>query len=131
MALTIVTVTNPQWANAEHTAIDVVARFAEIDEDLPFTAVPNDTEAHGREIFARASAGEFGAIDAYVPPSDEQVAIDARIARNRLLASSDWTQLPDVPQTLKDKWATYRQALRDITAQSGFPRSIIWPTQPE
>ena len=130
MALTIVSVTNPQWVNAEHTAIDVIARFAEIDEDLPFTAVPNDTEAHGREIFARASAGEFGSINSYVPPSDEQVAAEARIFRNRLLASSDWTQLPDVPQTLKDAWATYRQALRDVTAQSGFPQNITWPTQP-
>ena len=131
MALTIVSVTNPQWANAEGTAIDVVARFAEIDEDLPFTAVPNDVEAHGREIFARASAGEFGAIDVYVPPSDEQVAIDARISRTRLLASSDWTQLPDVPQALKDAWATYRQALRDVTAQAGFPQNIVWPTSPQ
>lgn len=130
MALTIVTVTNPQWANPDQTAINVIARFSEIDEDLPFTAVPNDTEAHGREIFARASAGEFGAIDVYVPPSDEQLASRTRGIRNEMLLASDWTQLPDVPQTLKDAWATYRQALRDVTAQSGFPRDIIWPTQP-
>lgn len=130
MSLTIARVTNPQWANVEHTAINVTARFAEIDEDLPFTAVPNDTEAHGREIFTRASAGEFGAIDAYVPPSDEQVAGEARRYRNQLLASSDWTQLPDVPQTLKDAWATYRQTLRNITSQSGFPQNIVWPIQP-
>lgn len=131
MALTIVSVTNPQWANAEQTAINVTARFAEIDEDLPFTAVPNDTEAHGREIFERASAGEFGAIDAYVPPSDEAVAREARATRNRLLASSDWTQLPDVPQAVKDAWASYRQALRDVTAQSGFPWTITWPSKPQ
>ena len=130
MALTIVSVTNPQWANAQHTTINVTARFAEIDEDLPFTANPLDTEAHGREIFARASAGEFGLIDSYVPPSDAILAANARSERNQLLASSDWTQLPDVPQTLKDAWATYRQALRDITAQSGFPRDIVWPIQP-
>lgn len=130
MSLTIVRVTNPQWANVEHTAINVTARFAEIDEDLPFTAVPNDTEAHGREIFARASAGEFGAIDVYVPPSNERLAVDARMIRNQLLNTSDWTQLPDVPQALKSAWATYRQALRDVTAQSGFPQNITWPTQP-
>jgi hypothetical protein len=131
MALTIVNVTNPQWANLENTLINVTVRFAEIDEDLPFTANPLDTEAHGREIFARVSAGEFGAINTYVSPPDELLAIQARASRAELLQASDWTQLPDVPQALKDSWATYRQALRDITAQSGFPRNIIWPTQPE
>ena len=130
MSLTIVSVTNPQWANAEHTLINVTARFAEVNEDLHFTANPLDTEAHGREIFARASAGEFGLIDSYVPLSDAILAANARSDRNQLLASSDWTQLPDVPQTLKDAWATYRQALRDITAQSGFPRDIVWPVAP-
>jgi len=130
MSLTIVSVTNPQWANPQNTLIDVIARFAEIDEDLPFTANPLDTEAHGREIFARASAGEFGVIATYVPPSDELLAKQARSDRSILLQASDWTQLPDVPQTLKDAWATYRQALRDITVQSGFPRNIVWPTQP-
>jgi hypothetical protein len=130
MALTIVSVTNPQWANEEHTAINVIARFAEIDEDLPFTATPTDIEPHGREIFERTSTGEFGLIDAYVPPSDEQISAEARMYRNKLLASSDWTQLPDVPQSLKEVWAIYRQALRDITVQTGFPRDIIWPQQP-
>jgi hypothetical protein len=130
MALTIVSVTNPQWANPENTLINVTARFAEIDEDLPFTANFLDTEAHGREIFTKALAGEFGAVSTYVPPSDELLALQARSTRAELLQASDWTQLPDVPQTLKDSWATYRQALRDITAQSGFPRNIVWPTQP-
>jgi hypothetical protein len=53
-----------------------------------------------------------------------------RIDRNRLLVESDWTQLPDVPQATKDLWAPYRQALRDMPHQSGFPTSIVWPTSP-
>ena len=131
MSLTIVSITSPQWANAEHTAINVIARFAEINEDLPFTASNTDTEVHGIEIFTRTSGGEFGSIDAYVPPSNAQVAAEARMYRNQLLSESDWTQLPDVPQALKDAWATYRQALRDITAQSGFPTNIVYPTKPQ
>ena len=55
---------------------------------------------------------------------------DVRDARNKLLAKSDWTQLADAPVD-KAAWATYRQALRDVTAQSGFPWEVIWPTQPE
>ena len=52
-----------------------------------------------------------------------------RAKRNQLLSASDWTQLPDVPLTTKAEWATYRQALRDITNQTD-PFNIIWPTPP-
>lgn len=63
------TVQNPAWANAEHTLIDCVVTFDHLGgEPVPFTANPNDTETHGREIFARASAGEFGPVADYVPP---------------------------------------------------------------
>lgn len=48
-----------------------------------------------------------------------------RQQRNRLLAESDWTQLADSPAD-KDKWAVYRQELRDITIQED-PFSITWP----
>ncbi len=56
----------------------------------------------------------------------------ALLLRAQMLRSSDWTQLPDVPMTLEQRtqWATYRQALRDITAQPGYPFNIIWPTPP-
>lgn len=55
----------------------------------------------------------------------------ARSERAKLLASSDWTQLPDVPLATKEAWATYRQALRDITAQPGYPFNVIWPQAPQ
>ncbi len=55
----------------------------------------------------------------------------ARFERNRLLSLCDWTQFADMPQATKDKWAPYRQALRDIPQQPGFPDSIQWPTKPE
>jgi hypothetical protein len=58
------------------------------------------------------------------------MAESARATRDSLLLSSDWTQLPDVPAQLKQAWATYRQALRDITNQPGFPATIDWPVQP-
>lgn len=58
----------PTWANAENTLIDCVVTFEHIGEPVPFTANPNDPAEHGREIFARCVAGEFGEIAAYVPP---------------------------------------------------------------
>lgn len=52
-----------------------------------------------------------------------------RAQRDRLLASTDWTQLPDVPLPTKEAWAAYRQALRDITRQPDLS-NISWPVPP-
>lgn len=49
--------------------------------------------------------------------------------RNLLLSESDWTQVADAPVD-KAAWAVYRQALRDIPQQSGFPETIKWPEKP-
>ena len=57
-------------------------------------------------------------------------ASDIRSQRNVLLTQSDWTQVADAPVD-QQAWATYRQALRDVTQQPGFPIQITWPTQPE
>jgi hypothetical protein len=54
----------------------------------------------------------------------------ARRTRDSLLAKSDWTQLPDVSVSARDAWTEYRQALRDVPEQAGFPEEIIWPTAP-
>jgi hypothetical protein len=53
-----------------------------------------------------------------------------RAERDALLAASDWTQVADAPVD-QAAWATYRQALRDVPAQNGFPESIVWPVAPE
>ena len=65
-----------------------------------------------------------------------EVAALLRSKRNSLLSKSDWTQFPDSPLSdiKKTKWATYRQALRDIP--ENYPEAIsiddiIWPTKPE
>jgi hypothetical protein len=58
-----------------------------------------------------------------------QLATEARAKRNALLQQSDWTQVLDAPVD-QAAWATYRQELRDITEQAGFPATINWPTAP-
>jgi hypothetical protein len=63
-------------------------------------------------------------------PTAAALARDARAERARRLLACDWTQLPDVPAWTAQAWAAYRQALRDITAQPGFPISITWPEEP-
>ena len=53
-----------------------------------------------------------------------------RKQRDSLLQSCDWTQLPDVTIPNKTEWASYRQALRDITNQAD-PYNIVWPSDPD
>lgn len=50
-----------------------------------------------------------------------------RAKRDGLLLSSDWTQLNDVAAETREKWINYRQALRDITKQPGYPLEVVWP----
>lgn len=52
-----------------------------------------------------------------------------RSARNQKLAESDWTQVADAPVD-KTAWATYRQALREVPQQAGFPWNVVWPAKP-
>tara|TARA_B100001093_G_scaffold175586_2_gene168344 strand:+ start:15718 stop:16107 length:390 start_codon:yes stop_codon:yes gene_type:complete len=64
-------------------------------------------------------------------PNPEPVAAEvlARAERDELLMTSDWTQVDDSPVD-KSTWAAYRQLLRDVPSQSGFPNTITWPTKP-
>ncbi len=64
-----------------------------------------------------------------ITAKDEDQAKSVRASRTEKLKDSDWTQVADSPVD-QAAWATYRQALRDITAQEGFPWDIEWPEQP-
>jgi hypothetical protein len=66
---------------------------------------------------------------AYKTIKDAEQASAVRQSRGDKLADSDWTQVADAPVD-KAVWATYRQALRDITTQDGFPWTVTWPDAP-
>lgn len=72
--------------------------------------------------------------DAFAPPPPlpPPTAEQARARRNALLTACDWTQLPDAPLTSEQRaaWQTYRQALRDVPQQPGFPEAVAWPVPP-
>ena len=61
--------------------------------------------------------------------ADSKLA-DLRAERTRRLAETDWTQNPDVPEATRTAWATYRQALRDITITQQDLNGCEWPTPP-
>lgn len=64
-----------------------------------------------------------------VAVSAEALALEAKQKRLELLTQIDWWATSD--RTMSAEQTAYRQALRDITAQAGFPTDITWPTKPE
>lgn len=80
------------------------------------------TNAQTGEVTIREMTAEE--IAALAPTADQ-----VRTQRNALLAACDWTQVADAPVD-QTAWAAYRQALRDIPDQAGFPASVEWPVAP-
>ena len=80
----------------------------------------------GGQVFTvRVEAKSQEEIDA----ATASIAAQVRSQRNRLLSECDWTQLPDSTAN-QQAWANYRQALRDISSQPGFPGAVEWPHDP-
>ena len=65
----------------------------------------------------------------YAAGANDRAASEIRTERDAKLTESDWTQVLDAPVD-QAAWATYRQVLRDITAQAGFPNTVTWPAKP-
>jgi hypothetical protein len=63
------------------------------------------------------------------PLPQDQAESNIRSQRDDRLTRSDWTQVADAPVD-KQAWADYRQALRDVPSQAGFPYSVVWPVAP-
>jgi hypothetical protein len=74
--LTVEQIRNSVWKNQEYTLIECEVKFAEYNDFLPFGASINgDQYAHTKEVFDRASSGEFGDVSPYVPetvPPEQQ-----------------------------------------------------------
>ena len=118
----------------------VVGQYTEEDAPMP--------DMVGEDIIANYWMIEYTAVDMFADTTDEdgvtttkaeheaayQATLDAkagdavRAQRDKLIAETDFHALIDV--TMSPEMAEYRQALRDITAQEGFPHSITWPTKP-
>ncbi|MNL09282.1 hypothetical protein D3C87_1300370 [compost metagenome] len=70
MMMTVRRARDPRWNDAAHTSISLYVTFEETKDtlgEMPFTATEHDSELHGKELFASAVAGDFGAVAAYAP----------------------------------------------------------------
>lgn len=93
--------------------------------------VEDPPETGGASEAAMLFNSDTGAVG-FSLSSSTSSAREVNATRRQLLADSDWTQLADAPIDAgkKIEWQVYRQALRDIPSQSGFPGSVNWPVQP-
>lgn len=106
-----------------------------------FYASPTALDAFQRDMYTRIRAGEFGpVVDGVggfyitIPPNQVELEETAIVKRTKLLVESDFSDLPVTQARFtdveKNAWATYRQALRDITKQQAYPWDIQWPSKP-
>lgn len=95
-----------------------------------FTVEHNVTTGITKQIpFTLDEAKEFEAKKIiWSAGARDRKALEIRAERNVKIAACDWRVLPDVFNN--DAWNVYRQALRDVPAQSGFPDDVVWPDEP-
>lgn len=76
--------------------------------------------------------GDYYEVVAIPAPTTEELAAQARSRRDALIAATDYLMATDYPLTdeKRQELTVYRQALRDIPEQPGFPTEIVWPTKP-
>jgi len=91
------------------------------------TAYRNGVELVDGKWYTKYSVADME--DEAKTAKDAEQAKSVRNNRDQLLKDSDWTQVADAPVD-KQAWAIYRQSLRDITAQSGFPWEVTWSNKP-
>jgi len=132
-------VTNPVWANEEHTIIDCMVVFTNLGpEPVPFTASQNQVCTYETEIFNDCAAGKYGTVAAYVPPPpmpEPTANMNQQQAVSRLTAT-DWVNQPDVfdpantPHlTNRDAFLSYRSQVR-VVAVNPTDGNLSWPTEP-
>ena len=121
---------NPQTSFAETIPLSVLEGFSVYP--VLETAPPEiDSKTHRHTQSVERVNGQWTQTWVVTQLPKTMAAENVRAHRNSLLMASDWTQLPDVSASIRDAWAIYRQALRDITVQAGFPWNVIWPAEPE
>lgn len=109
-------------------------KYAVIDENRVVNlaeATPEFAAEQGWIEAQNAKIGDLYENGVFTTPAPDAdfAATTIRVKRNMLLLSSDWTQVADAPVD-QAAWAVYRQALRDVPSQSGFPWDVQWPVEP-
>jgi hypothetical protein len=132
--------TDPDTGEETLTVVAPVADSVTIEEvaqrtvppGVPYEIVNVSDLPASREYRNAWRRGTPGGPKVRIDETKRNAIASERVRRERdtLLSASDWTQASDVPSQQRAAWAQYRQALRDVPQQAGFPFEIAWPTPP-
>ena len=126
-------VENIQWNATTKTTVRKLSEAQRVEFGIsrlqmvtsPYFDQATQTRADGDAVLV----GDVWTQNWIVTAAPEDIkAVNIRQTRDAKLALSDWRALSD--NTMPSEWTTYRQALRDVPAQAGFPNSITWPESP-
>ena len=126
---------NPSTSFARDIDLATAALFGAV----PVEPTPEPAEDHTVDFSRTAElvSGKWVEVWTSKPAASDVIALrtanksgSVRSERNALLSACDWTQLADAPGPTKAAWVHYRQALRDVPSQAGFPWSVAWPSAP-
>lgn len=123
----------PSWGTTtteilDNLGADVVFEGPQASPTRYQFSFADGVEQTGGKWYTKWSVADMSA--EAIAAKDAEQAASMRKQRDEKLAECDWTQVDDAPVD-KAAWATYRQTLRDVTAQSGFPWTITWPSKPQ
>ena len=134
MRIEYTSVKDPVWGNAEKTQIELTVKFVHIEQEVPFTASKTDSAKHGRELFLRAQAGDFGEIKEYTPPTELEIAAEVnpgklRREMDKCVQKAQYWDMFAQPKKVQE-WKLYYQALANLEESESWPIVEIWPTAP-
>jgi hypothetical protein len=120
---------NPNTSFPAYISADTLAAYdVYAIQEVPAPEVDPLTQRHEQTNPVQVD-GKWTQTWRVVQLSEDKATVNVRAKRNQLLTDSDWTQLADSPVD-KNAWAVYREALRSLPEQEGFPYSVQWPVAP-
>ena len=121
-------VENPDTSFPASPTADLLSEF-NVFKIVETPAPTIDSKTHRQSKSIQQVDGVWTQVWVSIELPEDVAAANVRSYRDRLLTETDWTQVSDAPVD-KEAWATYRQALRDISLQEGFPWSVEWAVKP-
>ena len=134
MKIEYTSVKDPVWGNAEKTQIELTVKFEHLEQEVPFTASKTDSAEHGRELFLRAQAGDFGEIKEYTPPTELEIAAEVNPGKLRremdeCVQKAQYWDMFAQPEKVQE-WKLYYQALANLEKSETWPVVETWPIAP-
>lgn len=122
---------NPDTSFPEEITKDVLAEY-DVYEAVATAAPPLDSKTHRHLHTFELIDGVWTQVWTIAQLPEEQAAANVRAHRTQLLLDTDWVVIKafELQTEIPQEYISYRQELRDVTSQEGFPWDVIWPNNP-